>query len=161
MILLTHEPIEPQELLRRVGSSQAGAVLLFLGTTREVTGGRRTQWLDYECYAEMAHRQLQRLADEARRRWPLVDLAIVHRLGRVDLGQASLAVAVSTPHREAAFAAGQWLIDRLKEEVPIWKQEHWSDGTSEWIHPVGDLPAAATDQPGLPRPSSTADPHRP
>ena len=83
----------------------------------------------------MAEKKLAELEAEARRRWPLVGCAIVHRLGRVELGEASVAVAVSTPHRQAAFEAGKWLIDTLKENVPIWKKENWADGTTEWVHP--------------------------
>jgi molybdopterin synthase catalytic subunit len=135
MIRLTHDRIDIPALLDFVASSQAGAVVLFLGTTREFTRGRQTLWLDYECYAEMAEKKLAELEAEARRRWPIVECGIVHRLGRVDLSEASVAIAVSTPHRCDAFEAGQWLIDTLKEVVPIWKQEHWSNGESEWVHP--------------------------
>ena len=135
MVSLVTSPIDSQAVLAQVVSPQAGAVVLFLGTTREWTGERRTLWLEYECYGEMAQRKLEELEAEARRRWPVVECAIVHRLGRVDLGEASVAVAVSCPHRRAAFEAGQWLIDTLKEVVPIWKQEHWEDGTAEWVHP--------------------------
>lgn len=135
MIQLTHEPIDTQALLAQAGSPQAGAVVLFLGTVRELTQGRRTASLDYECYPEMAEKKLAELEAEARRRWPLVECAIVHRLGTLALGEASVAVAVSTPHRRAAFEAGQWLIDSLKDVVPIWKKEHWADGTTEWVHP--------------------------
>ncbi len=135
MIDITSEPIDPATVLARVASNEAGAVVLFLGTTREFTAGRQTAALDYECYGEMAREQLARLETEARRRWPLVGCAIVHRVGRVDLGQASVAVAVSTAHREAAFEAGKWLIDTLKEIVPIWKKENWADGESQWVHP--------------------------
>ncbi|MEY4180221.1 MAG: Molybdopterin synthase catalytic subunit [Planctomycetota bacterium] len=135
MVELVREKIESQRVLDAVASTAAGAVVLFLGTTREWTKGRRTLWLDYECYAELAHRKLEELEAEARRRWPIVECRIVHRLGRVDLAEASVAVAVSSPHRRDAFEAGQWLIDTLKEVVPIWKQEHWEDGSAEWIHP--------------------------
>ncbi len=135
MIALTHQPIDAAAVLAEVGSTQAGAVVLFLGTTREFTGGRQSVSLDYECYAEMAEKTLAELESEARRRWPIVGCAIVHRLGQVGLGETSVAVAVSTAHRQDAFEAGRWLIDRLKEIVPIWKQEHWADGTSEWVHP--------------------------
>jgi molybdopterin synthase catalytic subunit len=83
----------------------------------------------------MAQKKLAELETEARRRWPLIECIIVHRLGRVPLTEASVAVVVSTAHRADAFAAGQWLIDTLKRDVPIWKQEHWADGTSEWVHP--------------------------
>jgi molybdopterin synthase catalytic subunit len=135
MIELTKQPIDACALLASVSQPAAGAVVLFLGTTRELTDGRRTLSLDYEAYDEMAERKLAELEAEARRRWPVVECAIVHRLGRVPLAEASVAIAVSTPHRADAFAAGQWLIDSIKRDVPIWKQEHWSDGKSEWVHP--------------------------
>lgn len=135
MVELTQEPIDPTSVLTRVASRQAGAVVLFLGTTREMTGGRRTESLDYECYPEMAQRKLAELEDEARRQWPLVECSIVHRLGHLELGEASIAIAVSSPHRDAAFAAGKWLIDTIKQVVPIWKRENWADGTTEWVHP--------------------------
>jgi len=135
MIELVNQPIDTDRVLQSVGSHQAGAVVLFLGTTREMTGERRTLWLEYECYSEMARLKLGELEAEARRRWPIIGCTIVHRLGRVDLGEASVAIAVSSPHRRDAFLAGQWLIDTLKEVVPIWKQENWTDGSREWVHP--------------------------
>ncbi|HVX59727.1 MAG TPA: molybdenum cofactor biosynthesis protein MoaE [Pirellulales bacterium] len=135
MIALTERPIDSSALLEQVTSPLAGAVVLFLGTTRELTGERKTRHLDYECYPEMAERKLAELEGEARRRWNLTDCAIVHRLGRLEIGEASVAVAVSSPHRQAAFEAGKWLIDTLKEVVPIWKRETWADGTTEWVHP--------------------------
>lgn len=135
MIQLTHQPIDTTAVLADVTSSRAGAVVLFVGTTREMTGGRRTESLDYECYPEMAERKLVELEAEARRQWPLVECAIVHRLGHVELGEASIAIAVSSPHRDAAFAAGKWLIDTIKQVVPIWKRENWADGATEWVHP--------------------------
>lgn len=135
MIELTHDPIDAACLLRHVTSSQAGAVVLFLGTTRQRTGDRFTESLDYECYPEMARRKLAELEQQARRQWPILECAIVHRLGHLELCEASVAVAVSTAHRREAFEAGQWLIDTLKEVVPIWKKENWADGTCEWVHP--------------------------
>ena len=135
MVELTKVVIDANDVLRRVGSSQAGAVVLFLGTTREFTGERRTVALDYECYPEMATKKLAELEAEARRRWPIVECVIVHRLGHLELGEASIAIAVSSPHRHNAFAAAQWLIDTIKQVVPIWKQENWADGTREWVHP--------------------------
>ena len=135
MIDLTNHPINSAPLLDRVQSTAAGAVVLFLGTTREMTDGRQTASLDYECYPEMASRQLAELEAEARRRWPIVECYIVHRLGHLELGEASVAIAVSTPHRDDAFAAGRWLIDTIKQQVPIWKRENWSDGQTQWVHP--------------------------
>jgi len=133
--MLTDQPIDVPALLARVTSPRAGAVVLFLGVTREFTGERQTEALNYECYAEMAEAKLAELETEARRRWPIIGCAIVHRVGRLELTEASVAIAVSSPHRADAFAAGQWLIDTLKQVVPIWKQELWADGTSEWVHP--------------------------
>jgi molybdopterin synthase catalytic subunit len=135
MIKLVHEPIDSQAVLDFVASHDAGAVVLFLGTTRAVTYGRRTASLDYECYPEMAEKKLAELEAQARERWPLLGCAIIHRLGHLELGEASIAIAVSSPHRAVAFEAGQWLIDTIKEVVPIWKRENWADGTTEWVHP--------------------------
>ena len=140
MIELTEQPIDTADVLSRVQSNLAGAVVLFLGTTREFTDGRQTSSLDYECYGEMARDKLRELEDEARRRWSLVECYIVHRLGRLELGEASIAIAVSSAHRKVAFEAGQWLIDTIKQVVPIWKKENWSDGSCEWVHPGVDSP---------------------
>ena len=135
MVELTSKPIDAARVLSEVESALAGAVVLFLGTTRELTGGRRTESLDYECYPEMAQRKLEELERQAREKWDLVHCSIVHRLGHLAVGEASVAVAVSSAHRRAAFEAGQWLIDTLKQVVPIWKKENWADGTTEWVHP--------------------------
>lgn len=144
MIQLTHDPIDYAALTESVRSPQAGATLLFLGTVREFTQGRQTVRLNYEAYPEMAMVQMQKLLDAAQSRWPIVAGAIVHRLGRLELGDISIAVAVSTPHRHQAYDAGRWLIDTLKETVPIWKEENWSDGSKEWVHPGLSQPAADT-----------------
>ena len=135
MIQLNYDPIDSSAVIESVQSPEAGAVVLFLGTTREFTAGRQTESLDYESYGEMAFRKLEELEQEARQRWSLTELTIVHRLGHLGIGEASVAIAVSAPHRKDAFTAGQWLIDTLKEIVPIWKKENWADGTSEWVHP--------------------------
>ena len=140
MVRLTDQPIDTAELLARVSSPHAGAVVLFLGTTREFTGDRTTTSLDYECYPEMAEKVLLELESTARASWRLTEAAIVHRLGKVLPEEASVAIAVSSPHREEAFQAGKWLIDELKQRVPIWKRENWGDGTSEWVHPGLNLP---------------------
>jgi len=134
MIHLTNDPIDTAAVLGAVRCPAAGAVVLFLGTVREMTAGRETDWLEYECYREMAETKLAQLEAEAQSRWPLLGCAIVHRLGQVRVGETSVAIAVAAAHRREAFAAGQWLIDRIKELVPIWKKEHYADGTSEWIH---------------------------
>ena len=135
MIQIDQNPIDAQAVVRAVQSPAAGAVVLFLGTAREKNGGRKTSSLEYEAYPEMARAKLAELDEEARRRWPLVECAVVHRLGHLEVGEISVAVAVSSAHREPAFEAGKWLIDRIKEVVPIWKRENWADGASEWVHP--------------------------
>ncbi len=134
MTRLVKNKIDVAALLDRVSSNDAGAAVLFLGTTREFTNGRQTLSLSYECYGEMAEKKLAQLEAEARDRWEIVECAIVHRLGNVELGEASVAIAVSCRHRKDAFTAGQWLIDTIKEVVPIWKKENWADGTSQWVH---------------------------
>ena len=135
MIELTREPINTEALLARVASPSAGAIVLFVGVTREITGERLTESLDYECYPAMAQSKLAQLEVEARRRWKLTGCEMVHRLGHLKVGEASVAIAVSSPHRGVAFEAGQWLIDTVKEVVPIWKKENWRDGTADWVHP--------------------------
>ncbi|MCA9055530.1 MAG: molybdenum cofactor biosynthesis protein MoaE [Planctomycetaceae bacterium] len=140
LIELTDGPIDCSQVLSSVQTTQAGAVVLFLGTVREFTQGRQTTHLHYDAYRPMAETKLAELANEASQRWPILNAAIVHRLGHMDLGDVSVAVAVSSPHRPDAFEAGRYLIDRLKEVVPIWKQEHWSDGAVEWVHPAPDTP---------------------
>jgi molybdopterin synthase catalytic subunit len=139
MIEITEAPIDHAALTEHVRSRQAGAVCTFLGTVREMTGDRQTLSLDYEAYPEMAMKKLAELEEQARSRWPIIELALVHRVGHLELGEVSVVVAVSCPHRHQAFDACRWLIDTLKEVVPIWKQERWADGTLEWVHPgLGD-----------------------
>lgn len=135
MIEITETELDHAALTERVRSPQAGAVCTFLGTTREVTGDRVTKHLDYEAYPTMAEKKLSELEAEARRRWPIVEAAIAHRVGRVGLGEISVVVAVSSPHRKAAFEACAWLMDMIKQDVPIWKRETWADGGEEWVHP--------------------------
>jgi molybdopterin synthase catalytic subunit len=135
MIEITEASIDHAAITERVRSPRAGAVCTFLGTVRELTGSRRTESLSYEAYSEMALKKLAELEEEARRRWPIIELAVVHRLGHLDLGEVSVVVAVSCPHRQDAFEACRWLIDTVKEVVPIWKKEKWADGGKEWVHP--------------------------
>lgn len=135
MVELTQQPIDVAAVIQAVRTPLAGAVVLFLGTVRELTDGRQTAWLEYESYSDMAEKKLAELETEARRRWSLTDCAVVHRLGRQEVGDTSVAIAVSAAHRRAAFEAGQWLIDQIKEVVPIWKQENYTDGSTEWVHP--------------------------
>ncbi len=135
MFEITSSPIDHAALTERVRSHNAGAVCTFLGSVREMTGDRRTAALRYEAYPEMALKTLGDLEAQARSRWPILELAMVHRIGDLELGEISVVVAVSCPHRNQAFEACRWLIDTLKEVVPIWKKEVWADGTEEWVHP--------------------------
>ncbi|OJW23556.1 MAG: molybdopterin converting factor [Planctomycetales bacterium 71-10] len=135
MVEITESPLDHAALTERVRHANAGAVCTFLGTVREMTGERRTVHLDYEAYPEMAAKKLDELEAEARRRWPLIEVALAHRVGKLELGDVSVVVAVSCPHRGDSFEACRWLIDTLKEVVPIWKRERWADGREEWIHP--------------------------
>jgi molybdopterin synthase catalytic subunit len=135
MIKITAEPIDYVAVTDLVRSPLAGAVCTFLGTVREFTGDRRTVALAYESYPEMALKKMAELEEEARGRWPVIELALVHRVGNLELGEVSVAVAVSCPHRHESFEACRWLIDSLKQVVPIWKKEIWADGNEEWVHP--------------------------
>jgi molybdopterin synthase catalytic subunit len=149
-ITLGAAPIDFTALVNEVRSPQAGAVVLFLGTVREFTAGRQTEALHYEAYPTMARQQLEQLVAQCRERWPVNKLAVAHRTGRLELGEISVAVAVSSSHRDDAFQAGRFLIDELKRIVPIWKQEIWADGTTEWVHPAGIDAAGSPDT--APRP---------
>lgn len=135
MIRLQIEPIDYHALTEAVRSDQCGAVCLFLGTVREFTGPEQTVALTYEAHATLAPQLLTQVESETRDRWPVHEIMLVHRTGRLGLGEISVAVAVSTAHRTDAFAACQYAIDRLKEIVPIWKQDHSLAGDATWIHP--------------------------
>lgn len=135
MIRLTTDPIDYQTLTEQVRRPHCGGVVLFLGTVRDLTDGRVTSALDYEAYPAMAEKKMAEIEEETRLRWPVGDIMMVHRLGHLEIGEVSVAVAVSCPHRGQAFEACRHAIDRLKELVPIWKKENWADGRSEWVHP--------------------------
>jgi molybdopterin synthase catalytic subunit len=127
------DPIDPASLLEEVESPQAGAVLLFLGTARDhshdTTG---ITHLEYEAYPEMVEAKIEEVVAEALAQWELIGLVVEHRVGIVPTGEAAVAVAVSSAHRQEAFAAGRFLIDELKSRAPIWKKEHWPGG-GEWV----------------------------
>jgi molybdopterin synthase catalytic subunit len=135
MIRLTTEVIDYHALTEAVRRPGCGAVVTFLGTVRDLTAGRVTQALDYEAYPGMAEKIMADIERETRARWPVGDMALVHRLGHLDIGEISVAVAVSCPHRAQAFEACRHAVDRLKELVPIWKKENWADGSTQWVHP--------------------------
>lgn len=130
---LAAEPIDVGELLAFVQTPASGAVAVFLGTARDHSPGRTgVTHLEYEAFAGEAERSIRGIVDEASQRWPLHRVAVVHRVGTVELGQASVAVLVSSAHRAAAFEASRYLIDELKARAPLWKKEHWPGG-AEWV----------------------------
>jgi molybdopterin converting factor subunit 1 len=128
LIALTREPIESASLAAQIKQGEDGAVVVFDGIVRNHTRGRRTLFLVYEAYEEMALRQMKALADEAVAVQGVRQVAMVHRLGRLEVGETSVLIAVSSAHRAQAFEACRWLIDTLKKTVPIWKKEHFQDG---------------------------------
>jgi molybdopterin synthase catalytic subunit len=126
------DPIEASALIEEVGRPDSGATVLFLGTARDHSPGHEgVTHLDYEVYAEQVEPKIREIVAEALGQWPVLDVVVEHRSGRVEVGEASVAVAVSAGHRAEAFAAAQYLIDELKTRAPIWKKEHWPGG-SEW-----------------------------
>ena len=135
MIRLTHEPIDYYRLTEEVRRPGCGGVVTFLGTVRDLTDGRTTAALDYEAYPGMAEKKMAEIERNVRDRWSVGEIMMVHRLGHLEVGEVSVAVAVSCPHRDQAFEACRHAIDQLKLIVPIWKKENWADGTSEWVHP--------------------------
>ena len=126
---ITREPIETQKTVARLKHGEDGAALVFEGIVRNQTRGRKTLYLDYEAYEEMALQQMESLGAQALQRFQIRDVALVHRLGRLEIGQTSVMIVVASAHRAAAFEACRWLIDTLKRIVPIWKKEYFEDGS--------------------------------
>jgi MoaE-MoaD fusion protein len=122
------EPIDSLSVVKRITGPEDGAVVMFEGVVRDHTRGRPTLYLEYEAYEEMALRQMEELAGRALAQFQVRDVAIIHRLGRLEIGETSVFIAVASAHRAAAFDACRWLIDTLKRSVPIWKKEHFEDG---------------------------------
>jgi molybdopterin synthase catalytic subunit len=129
---LTRAPIELEALAKAIASPGCGAVVLFAGTVRDHAGGRRVRAITYHGYERMALAALERIAGELEAATPGLRVALVHRLGEIAVGETSVGIATSSPHREAAYAANRSALERLKHEVPIWKQEHYADGGAAW-----------------------------
>lgn len=134
IVLLSHDPIDPGSLLEAVADVTAGGSVLFVGTARGLTDGVVTTRLDYDAHEPLARAVLADLVRATRERFALVACGVVHRLGTVPAGEASVAVAASAPHRKEAFAAAEWLMEQIKRDVPIWKCEHRSDDERAWVH---------------------------
>ena len=132
MFEIIASPISAQEVTEQVMHRNAGAVVNFIGTVREITKGRKTLYLEYEAYVPMAKAKLEQIGKEIDEKWPGAKSAIVHRIGRLEIGEAAVVIATSSPHRADAYEANRYAIERIKELVPIWKKEHWEDGEL-WI----------------------------
>ena len=137
MFEITREPLDPAPLVEAVRTDDSGAVVLFYGVVRNENMGRSVDYLEYDAYDAMALKKMREVADEVRAQFPVNGIGILHRVGRLEIGETSLLVAVSTGHRREGFEACLYAVDRIKQTVPVWKKEVWSDG-SEWIE--GHIP---------------------
>ncbi len=135
---VSRNPIDPAEVLRRVGESEDGAVLLFLGVVRNHADGRSVSGMEYEAYEEMAGEVLAEIAAEAAERLGTDRVAVVHRWGALRVGEVSVAVAVSSPHRAEAYDASRYVIEEIKRRLPVWKREHYVEGDAAWV--AGETP---------------------
>jgi len=135
MVFLTREAIDYSTITQAVRDPHHGAVVLFLGTVRDLTGEEQTLRLEYEAYEPMAEKKLREIVYRTQQQWPGAKVAVAHRLGVLDVAEISVAVAVSTPHRAEAFAACRFIIEEIKAYVPIWKKEIRPEGNTHWVHP--------------------------
>ena len=135
MIEFVTEAIDLNRLSAICSNDRVGAVSLFVGITRRYTANIQTDCLEYDAYESMAEKKMLELIDTASQKWKLQQVAFVHRLGRVPVGETSMVVAVGSAHRADAIEACQWLVERIKLDVPIWKKEFYSEGDPKWIHP--------------------------
>ncbi len=141
---ITRKPIDPAQALESVMDDDAGGTVLFVGTIRNQTNGKRVKGLEYEVYRRMAERRIAKLEEEIRRRWPVKSIRLVHREGKLKVGEVSVVVAVSAVHRGEAFEAARYAIDRIKESFPIWKREKFRRGRHAWVEgtPIQSYPAS-------------------
>lgn len=135
MFKITSEVITGAEVREAVESPDAGAVVLFFGTVRNNTDGRPVSCLEYEAYPPMAEKKMSEIAEEIAEKWGITRVAMIHRVGKLEIGEVSVAVGVASPHRKDGFEACQYAMNRLKQIVPIWKREIWADGEAEWVKP--------------------------
>ena len=133
---LVTAPLDPARLVAEVSAPANGAVILFVGTVRDVNEGRAVTGIDYSAYAAMAKRELDLILRDAATRFGTDHLVVEHRIGTLAVGEASVAIAVAHPRRGAAYEASRFVIEELKRRVPIWKREHYADGTREWVDPT-------------------------
>jgi molybdopterin synthase catalytic subunit len=143
---LVRQPIDPVALLREAQRPGNGAAVLFVGTVRDVNDGRAVTGMEYTAYEAMAERELRRVLSEAVARFETDDLVVEHRLGALEVGDVSVAIVAGHPHRARAFDAARYVIEELKRRIPVWKLEHYVDGTREWVDPTAKpAPAAVTE----------------
>jgi len=126
-------PLDPTSLLAEVSHAANGAAILFVGTVRETNDGRAVTGIEYAAYESMASRELDRIVSEAAERFASPHIVVEHRLGSLDVGEASVVIAVAHPRRSQAYDASRYIIEELKRRVPVWKREHYADGTREWV----------------------------
>jgi molybdopterin synthase catalytic subunit len=137
---IVERPLDPAGLLSEVLDSANGAAVVFVGTVRDMNDGRAVTGIEYSAYRDMAERELSDVLREASERYGTPDVVVEHRIGRLDLGEASVVIAVAHPHRANAYEASRYVIEQLKQRVPIWKREHYADGTREWVEAKVGVP---------------------
>jgi molybdopterin synthase catalytic subunit len=140
---ITRDPIDPAAIMSRVGAAGDGATILFLGTVRDHNEGRPVSGMRYDSYADMAEKVLGQIADEAALRLGTDRIVVVHRVGDLAIGDVSVAIAASAPHRAGAFDAARYVIEEIKRRLPVWKQEHYVGGESQWLE--GIVPPVEAD----------------
>ena len=143
LALVTTDPIDPARMLGGALTPADGAALLFWGVVRQENDGRAVSQLEYSAYGPMAQREMLRIADEARERFGTGAIHVVHRVGRLEIGEASVAIAVASPHRAEAYEASRYVIEQLKQRVPVWKREGYVDGQTEWVPGFSPVAEAA------------------
>jgi molybdopterin synthase catalytic subunit len=142
-VAITTDPLDPAAVLREVEQPAHGAAILFVGTVREVNDGRPVDGMEYTAYVPMAEKEMGAIAKEANEKFSGSFVVIVHRIGQLAIGDASVAIATANAHRDSAYQASRYVIEQLKARVPIWKREHYTDGTREWIDPTAQKVVAS------------------
>ena len=139
---LVERPLDSARLLEEVASPANGAAVVFVGTVREESDGRAVTGIDYSAYKGMAERELSAIVGEAAERFGTDRIVVEHRLGTLEVGEASIVIAAAHPHRARAFDAARFVIEEVKQRLPVWKREHYTDGTREWVDPTADVARA-------------------
>ncbi|MEM3186647.1 MAG: molybdenum cofactor biosynthesis protein MoaE [Conexivisphaerales archaeon] len=141
---ITRRPIDAGRLIRKVTDKSAGGIVLFVGTVRNTSEAGEVKGIFYEAYKEMAEKRIEQIEEEAKKNWPIKKIAVLHRVGKLKLSEISVAVAVSSAHRKEAFEACRFIIDRIKQDAPIWKKELLKTGTEKWVEGLPISKAASS-----------------